>query len=261
MKILSLMGLSLVVGVLFISQAIAVPLHKKGCDYPLEGVQLCWEATGPEGEEHGPFPKVHLLPIAWERNGDSQVLADYSRSVFRQLLPGDLAEHLIPEWTPVYHLEEALSQARINHWPITLWIAPRVLRTSSSASEGVVDWDVYAIKGGRLLRTLRIRVSSQPKGGTRGVETGVTLGSVLMAVGAFTSHPLGSGAAVAGAVAMAPSRPRESGISLEMMTELAVRKILSSFQYPMEEIPSTQMAPSQTEQRLASWIDQVFAPK
>lgn len=265
MTVKSLIGSSpmavFLAGILFVSNALATPLHRNGCETPLESdMQVCWNAIGEAGEIFGPFPEMHLLPISWDRQGDYQVLAEYSRSVYRQLLPSGLAENLLQEWTPVTHLEEAISQSRLRGWPLTLWISPKTLRLSSAASPGVVDWDVYAIQSGKLLRTLRIRVESHPKRGSHALKSGTFIATLLTASGAVAGNPIGSIATVAGAVATAPGHPPKAGRSLERMTELAVQQIPALFQFPMEGIPSHPPT-SQSVRKITGWFDGLFSSR
>ncbi len=235
-------------------------MHQSGCENPTEDVQVCWDAIGDAGEEFAPFSDVHLLPIAMDRQGDPQLLADYSRSVFRQFLPSGFADTLTQEWYPATHLEEALSLARLHQWALTLWISPRVLRESSPTSTGIVDWDLYLIKHNKLLRTLRVRVESRPTRTSTGVETGTTVGALLLATGAVLTHPITSAGAVAGTVAMSSSHPPEAGRSMELMTEFAVRQVLTTFKSPMEGLESTPQ-PSPIMQKASGWADQFFSPK
>ncbi|MEO5363153.1 MAG: hypothetical protein H7838_05965 [Magnetococcus sp. DMHC-8] len=247
-------------GLWLAGNAWAGSLHHNDCENPVEDVQVCWDAIGDAGEEFAPFPDVHLLPIAWQRQGTPQLLTDYSRAVFRQLLPSGFADNLTQEWHAAANLEEAMSLARLHQWALTLWISPRVLRESSSVSPGLVDWDIYLIKHNKLLRTLRVRVESRPTRAGKGVETGTTVGALLLATGAVTAAPIGSAATVAGTVAMSPSHPPEAGRSLELMTEFAVRQVLTSFKYPMEQLRSGS-TPTPAAQKASGWVNQLFSPK
>ncbi|MEO5349221.1 MAG: hypothetical protein H7836_06220 [Magnetococcus sp. YQC-3] len=250
----------LLAGLLQVGNAQATSLHRSGCEKPMEDTQVCWDAIGDAGEDPAPFSEVHLLPIAWSRQGDVQLLADYSHTVFRQFLPSGFADNLIQEWTPATHLEEAINLARLHQWGLTLWISPRILRESSANSPGIVDWDVYLIKHSKLLRTFRVRVESRPTRASKNVEIGTATGALLVASGAALTHPFSAAATVAGAAAMSPSHPPEAGRSLELMTEFAVRQILTSFKYPMEQLANTPQ-PSPTSKRLTGWAEQVFSPK
>lgn len=260
MSIKILVGSSLLAVLLFVGNALAAPLHRDGCETPLGAkTTLCWNAIGEAGDEYGPFPEVHLLPISWDLHGDVQILADYSRNVYRQLLPSGLTHNLIQEWTPVTHLEDAITNSRLQGWSMVLWISPRVLRVSSATSSGLVDWDVYAIRSGRLLRTLRIRVESKPIQANHGVKSGTAVATILAAASIFGTNPISSAAAVAGTIATAPGRPPEAGQSLELMTKLAARQIPSLFQFPMEELgTSAQLSPS-TMQGVTGWFKQVLS--
>ena len=247
-------------GLCLSDNALATSIHHNGCDNPLADVQVCWDAIGDAGEEFAPFSEVHLLPIAWDRQGDQQLLADYSRSVFRQFLPSGFADNLIQEWAVATRLEEAFAVARLHQWPMTMWISPRILRESSPTATGIVDWDVYLIKHGKLLRTLRVRVESRATRTSKGVETGAAVGTLLMATGAALAAPFSSAATVAGSVAMSDAHPPESGRPMELMTEFAVRQILTSFKEPMERLESGQPPPPMM-QKATGWVDQVFSPK
>ncbi len=232
---------------LFSSTLLGAPTHRKGCEFPLEGVQVCWEATSETGDSYAPFPKVHFLPIARDVAGREEVLADYTRKVYRQLLPSGFAHRLKMEWKPVYHLEQAVEQGWPNNdWPVVLWVAPRVLKNSSIASPGIVDWDIYLIDGseaqsGRLIRRMRVRVQSDPKVKKDDVETAAIMAGVIStsASGAIIEgieEALGAASLVGGAAALAQKSPPEAGVSLELMTELAVRQMLFLLQYPVEEL-------------------------
>lgn len=262
MTIKTLVGSSLLAFFLCVGNALAIPLHQSGCETPMEAeLQICWDATGDRGDVFGPFPEMHLFPIAWEREGNTQVLADYSRTIFRQLLPSDLTENLTQEWEPATNLNDAIVQARRNRWSYALWISPRLLRASSAASPGVLDWDVYVIRAGRLLRTLRIRVESAPKRPNRSIASGTAMATALTAVGALFASPFGSVAAVAGTMATAPAGPPEAGRSLELMTELAVRQITVVMRHSMEGLKSDALGSSSTVQKVGGWLEQVFTPK
>ncbi|MBF0401996.1 MAG: hypothetical protein HQL90_14685 [Magnetococcales bacterium] len=240
--------------------AAATALHHSGCDNPTADTQVCWDALGEAGEEYAPFPEVHLLPIAWNRQGDAQLLADYSRTVFRQLLPSGLSDNLVQEWFTATHLEEALSVARLHQWALTLWISPRMLRESSANSPGIVDWDIYLIKHNKLLRTLRVRVESKPTRTSTSPTTVAGVGALLAASGSLTAHPIASAGTLIGTAAMSSSHPPEAGRPLELMTEFAVRQILTSFKTPMEEMESSAPA-DPTNEQASGWINQLFTPK
>lgn len=213
-------------------------IHRKACENPFQGVSVCWEAIGTEDLEIKPLTKLHLLPIARQIAGQPEVLVDMSRAIFRQLLPGNLAEQLVSEWTPVYYLDQALEVSRNSSWPATLWISPRDMRNSSATSSGVLDLDVYLLAKGQLLRTLRIRVESHPNQTSDGFERATVLGSTLATTSMITGSPIGTIAAMAGTYAMGQANPPEAGQSLELLTELATRQMLFLFQQPLENLPA-----------------------
>ncbi|MEO5369727.1 MAG: hypothetical protein H7833_06585 [Magnetococcus sp. DMHC-1] len=216
----------------------AASVHRKGCEDPLEGVRVCWEATGEAGSGVAPFPEVHLMALAQDRAGEKEILTQQTRRVFEQLLPGNLAERLILEWDSALYLDQVLQQIQQKDWPVVLWIAPRTLRNSSAATPGVVDWDVHLIEGkkGKLIRTMRVRVESHPKIKKASRENGLTMGGALLLTGKLISNPLESGVAVATAMDLARESPPEAGQSLELMMQLAARQVMFLFQYPMEEL-------------------------
>ncbi|WP_130470545.1 hypothetical protein [Candidatus Magnetaquicoccus inordinatus] len=238
----------------------AAGVHHHGCENPIADVQVCWDAQGDAGEEYAPFSDVHLLPIAQNRQGETQLLPEYTRSIFRQLLPSGLADNLTQEWQPATSLEEAIAVARLHQWGLTLWISPRQFRESSPNASGIVDLDVYLLKHGKPLRTLRVRAESQPTRPGKGVETGTTVGALMLATGAAFSNPVASASTVVGSVAMAPHHPPESGRPLELLSEYAIRQMLTTFKYPMEQLRSTPEA-SQNKRLATEWVDQFFAPK
>ncbi|MBF0126211.1 MAG: hypothetical protein HQM02_03270 [Magnetococcales bacterium] len=237
MKILSA-GILLTawLGIAFAAPAQAA-IHRKACETPFKGVSVCWDVTGDEMLDVSPYAELHLLPIARQIAGQPEVLVDLSRTIFRQLLPGNLAERLIPEWTPAYYLEGALAISQKSSWPAVLWISPREMRAASATSSGLLDWDVYLIAKGRLLRTLRIRVESVPAQKSDGVQRAAVMGTALVATGAATGAVGGSIAAVAGAYAMGQSMAPEAGQPIELLSELATRQILFLFQQPIENLP------------------------
>lgn len=240
-----------------VGAALAAPIHSHGCDTaPEVGLTVCWDAIGGSGEGYAPFAEIYLLPVSQEVRGEVQILEDYTRRIYRQLLPVGMTDNLILQWTPVTHLDEAMTQARRNRWTMVLWIRPRVLRLSSAASPGLLDWDVYAIQSGRLLRTFRIRVESAPRRTDTSKETGVVVASLLAAAGAFSSSPLGATSAVVGSMATAPAHPPEAGHSLTLMTELATRQIPSLFQFSMESIQAYTPPPTG---KITDWIDQAVS--
>ncbi|MBF0614711.1 MAG: hypothetical protein G8237_13360 [Magnetococcales bacterium] len=214
-------------------------LHRKGCETPHAGVKVCWDLVADEGvgELAVPYPRIHLLPMARQVAGQPEVWVEMSRTIYRQLLPGRLAEQLVPEWTPAYHLEGAVALSQRSGWPAMMWIAPREMRNSSASSPGLVDWDVYLIAQGRLLRTMRVRVESHPERLHDGLERASAVGGVLAATGGLVNAPLGSAAAVIGTYAMGQSTPPEAGQPLELLTELATRQILAVLQKSPDELP------------------------
>ncbi len=212
-------------------------IHRKACENPHKGMTVCWDLTGDEMLDVAPYAELHLLPIARQIAGQPEVLVEQSRAIFRQLLPGNLAERLIPEWTPAYYLEGALAISQNSGWPAVLWISPRELRASSPTSSGVLDWEVYLLAKGRLLRTLRIRVESHPTVKHDGLERAAVMGALLLGSGGASSAPIGSAATVAGTYAMGQSGPPEANQSLDLMSELATRQILFLFQQPVENLP------------------------
>ncbi|MBF0429458.1 MAG: hypothetical protein HQL94_11095 [Magnetococcales bacterium] len=235
----TLASICVVVGLAIAPVIAQASIHRKACETPYQGVSVCWDAISEESLDLSePLTKLHLLPIARQIAGQPEVLVDMSRMIFRQLLPGHLADQLIPEWTPVYHLDGAVTLSQRSGWPAVLWISPREIRNSSATSSGLLDLDVYLLSKGRLLHTLRIRVESRPDQKSDGVERAAVMGSALVATGSVVGAPIGSLAAVAGAYAMGQSSPPEAGKSLELMTELAVRQLLFLFQQPLENMPT-----------------------
>ncbi|MBF0097451.1 MAG: hypothetical protein HQM04_08055 [Magnetococcales bacterium] len=247
-------------GLSLTGNGMAAGIHHHGCENPVADVQVCWDAQGDSGEEYAPFSDVHLLPIAQFRQGETQLLPEYSRSIFRQLLPSGLADNLTQEWQPATSLEEAIAVARLHQWGLTLWISPRQLRESSPNASGIVDLDVYLIKHGKPLRTLRVRAESQPNVPGKGVEVGTSVGALLVATGAAFTNPIASASTVVGSVAMAPHHPPESGRPMELLSEYAIRQMLTTFKYPMEQLQTTPEA-AKSKQMATEWVDQFFAPK
>ncbi|MEO5348020.1 MAG: hypothetical protein H7834_16840 [Magnetococcus sp. YQC-9] len=241
-------------------------VHRKACETPYQGVSVCWDALSEESvtELPVPYPKLHLLPIARQVAGQPEVLVDTSRAIFRQLLPGQLAEQLIPEWTPVYHLEGAIALSQSSGWPAVLWITPREMRNSSATSPGLLDWDAYLIAKGKLIRTVRIRVESKPDRKNDGVERAILSGSILTATGTMFHQPLTGLMALGGSYASGESKPPEAGQPLELLTELATRQLMFVFQQPMEYLPG---APTETggdsmsQENLSALAKRPFDPK
>ncbi|MBF0447730.1 MAG: hypothetical protein HQL67_05970 [Magnetococcales bacterium] len=262
MKIKSILASGLLAGLFFSSTLTAgIPVHKKGCEFPLDGVELCWEATAGMGTDHAPYEELHLLPISRVLAGEEQVLVDYTRQIYRQLLPGSLAERLIPEWKPVYHLEQAMMSGQEWGWPAYMWISPRAMRNSSEMSPGLVDWDVYFFGDNQLVRTLRIRVEANPNQGDNGLETMTATGVALVASARSSLSPLVTAATVAAAGSMKTANPPEAGISLELMTELATRKILYLAQFPISDLAPEPAQKKTLTDRFNNWSDTIFAPK
>lgn len=238
-------------------------VHRKGCEFPLKGVEVCWEATAGIGTDHAPFDELHLLPISRMIGGNEEVLVDYTRSIYRQMLPGSLAERLVPEWTPVYNLEEAMMSGQDWGWPAHMWISPRVMRNSSAMSPGLVDWDVYFFAKDKLVRTLRIRVESKPNQSDNSKEIMAATGALLLSSANTTN--LVASAAMLGAGSMAKANPPEAGFSLEIMTELATRQVMFLAQFPIEQLnrpgdptPAREVPLAET---INDWTSKVFAPK
>ena len=255
-------------GPLLAGDALAGSIHRKGCSFPMERVEVCWEATGEEGGEYGPFPEVHLLPVAWERDGQPEVLQDYTRTIYRQILPGNLTDEIVAEWAPSLNLEETMRIVRRNDWPATLWIAPRRLHDSSSTSAGVVDWDVYFFKGTKPLRTMRIRVESKPDRDGDGFERALAVGAALGASGATGNIPaVATLASLGGAMAMGSPGAPAAGYSLEIMTELAVRQVMHLFQYALEELSpppvrdDRPLSPQRWQRKTSDWWARIMTPK
>lgn len=250
---------------LFISSTLwaSTPVYRKGCEFPLKGVELCWEATAGSTSDYGPFPEMHLLPITRMVGGEEQILAETTRKVFRQLLPGNLTERLVPEWTPVFHLEEAMMSGQEWGWPAYIWISPRTMRNSSEMSSGVLDWDVYLFSDNRLARTLRIRVESKPNQSSNGNVLMATAGAFLVADSTFS--PTATAAALTSIGAVATANPPEAGRSLEILTELATRQILFLAQFPINDLnpPGAPIKPRKISisEKLDEFTNQVLAPK
>ncbi|MBF0107625.1 MAG: hypothetical protein HQL76_00410 [Magnetococcales bacterium] len=252
---------------MIMTAAVASPLHRKGCEFPYPGVEVCWEATAGLGTSHAPFDELHMLPISRTIAGQEEILEDYTRDVFKQLMPGNLAEYLVPEWVPVYNLEQALVRSREGGWPAVLWISPRILKNSSAAGPGVVDWDVYIVSRGQLVRNLRIRVSSAPVARDDAAEKGITMGTIMVASGAASSGGfIGAAAATAAVVGTANAKPPETGKPLELMTELATRQLLFLAQFPIETLnfPGAPLPPKEdmpAMDRVHGWFRKAFAAK
>ncbi|MBF0183741.1 MAG: hypothetical protein HQM06_05030 [Magnetococcales bacterium] len=255
-----MIALLLWAGLSLTGNGMAAGVHHHGCENPVTDVQVCWDVQGDAGEEYAPFSDVHLLPIALNRQGETQLLPEYSRSIFRQLLPSGLADNLTQEWHPATSLEEAISVTRLHQWGLTLWISPRQLRESSPNASGIVDLDIYLIKHGKPLRVIRVRAESQPNRPSKGVETGTSVGALLLATGAAITNPIASASTVVGTVAMTTPHPPESGRPMELLSEYAIRQMMTTFKYPMEQLHSS-TEPSASRRMANEWVDQFFAPK
>lgn len=212
-------------------------VYREGCEYPFQGVSVCFEVSALEASDHAPFKELHLLPVAMERDGEAALLTDYTRMIYRQLLSARLARRLIQEWTPVLHLDQLVRDVDPT-WPVTLWIDPRQLRNSSAASPGVVDWEIYFLRhDGELVRNLRIRVESAPE------VTTATLEQAMLSAG-FIYTTLGAGALatgemlliMGGSVLQAQESPPRAGLSLELLSQLALRQLIALMDRPIEEI-------------------------
>ncbi|MBF0189313.1 MAG: hypothetical protein HQL50_15420, partial [Magnetococcales bacterium] len=260
-------------------QSRAENVYRKGCEHPLKGVSVCWEASADPVADVSPFPEVHLLPLASMNNGQESVLVDTTRAIYRQLAPSNLAQRIVMEWEPAFSLEDAISAGwPRNDWPLILWISPRQFRTGSATSKGVVDWDVYLIKGdksnsGRLLKTMRVRVESKPEWERINKDyAGLVAGTLSgMARVATVSNQSAAGLMVGGAM-MSPYEPPQSGRSLDLMTELAVRQVIFLAQYPVEELQPVQQrtllqkvlqvhpssGPTAAPEEKSGWLQQFF---
>ncbi|ABK46151.1 hypothetical protein Mmc1_3666 [Magnetococcus marinus MC-1] len=231
-----LVGLPLAM-VLLLASGTAQAVYRKGCEVPLKDVQVCWEASTNNDGKITPFPEVHLLPITQKQAGQDGVLVDYTRTIYRQILPGRIAERLVQEWQPAYHLEEAVMLAQDNDWPVTLWIEPRILRNSGTATSGLVDWDAYLLgEKGELLRRMRIRVDSEPHQRKHDAEMATGMSAALINTGMFVKNPALALTAISTSTSMAKSSPPEAGYSLELMTELATRQVLFLTQNALEDL-------------------------
>jgi hypothetical protein len=237
-KIKSIIVSGALAGLVFASTLSAsTPVYKKGCEFPLTGVQVCWEATSSANVDHAPYDELHMLPITRMVGGSEEVLVDTTRKIFRQMLPSAMAERLIPEWSdPVFYLEDAMMSGQDYGWPAYMWISPRVMRNSSEMNSGLVDWDVYFFSNNKLTRTLRIRVESKPKRTDNRTEIMAAASATLFF--SSTVSPFVSSAASYGAGTMAVADPPEAGQSLEIMTELATRQILYLAQYSINDMAS-----------------------
>ncbi|MEG3638171.1 hypothetical protein [Magnetococcus sp. PR-3] len=233
-----LMGLT-VTAALLMAAGNAEAVFRKGCEVPLKDVQVCWEASTNNDGQITPFPEVHLLPVTQKQAGQEGVLVDYTRTLYRQILPGRIAERLVQEWQPAYHLEEAIMLAQDNDWPVTLWIAPRILRNSSAANTGLVDWDAYLLgEGGELMRRMRIRVDSAPHVRKYDAEMATGMSATLVNTGLFVKNPALALTAITTSSSLAKNAPPEAGYSLELMTELATRQVLFLTQNALEDLSS-----------------------
>ncbi|MBF0195940.1 MAG: hypothetical protein HQL71_15380 [Magnetococcales bacterium] len=264
MKIKSTIISGVLAGLFFSSTLSAsAPVYRQGCEFPIKGVEVCWEATGSSNIDFAPYAELHMLPLAKIVAGEEQVFADTTRKIYRQLLPSSLAERIIPEWTPVYHLEDAVTSGQDYGWPAYMWISPRAMRNSSEMSPGLVDWDVYFFSNDRLARTLRIRVESKPKISDNKTELMTATGAGAIA---FTNlSPIATAAAVIASGSMATPNPPEAGRSLDLLTELATRQILYLAQYPINNLKSPDV-PKKTlgdtvKEGFKDWSNKIFSPK
>jgi hypothetical protein len=220
--------------------------YRQGCEFPMQNVEVCWELTGDEERQLTlPLPDLHLLPVSRSfLPGQPEILVDYTRWIHRQLLPSNMAARLHQEWTPVEALDQAIAMVRRAGWPAALWVSPRVLRDASPTSPGIVDLDVYLLERGDVqpLRTMRLRVTSQPEVRRATSEHATLMSGALLGTGVAQAvdNPLFAVGAVAGAMAMAPKSPPEPGRPLPMLTELAVRQVIHLSQFPFKEIPLPQ---------------------
>ncbi len=264
MKIKSTMMAVLLTGLFFASSLDAsAPVYRRGCEFPLPGVEVCWEATAQANDGHAPYTELHMLPISRVIGGQEQVLVDTTRQIYRQLLPGALAERLIPEWKPVYHLEQAMMSGMEWGWPAYMWIAPRAMRNSSEMSPGLVDWDVYFFADNKLTRTLRIRVESKPKQDDDSTEIRTAASAFLMAT--TSVNPFVSTAAAYGAGTMSNADAPQAGRSLELLTELATRQITFLAQFPINDLnsPADPLQPREIslDEQVKDWKQKIFGPK
>ncbi|WP_085441299.1 hypothetical protein [Magnetofaba australis] len=212
-------------------------IHRKGCEFPLKDVEVCWEASAEIDAPMSPYPEVHLFPVTQRGIGEDGVLVDYTRALYRQILPSNLTQRLVQEWRPAFHLEEAVDMTQQEGWETALWIAPRVLRNSSAGTPGVVDWDAYLLTGeGKPMRTMRIRVTSNPHREKKDVEAVTTVAGLSLAAGKLFSNPAETALTAFAAAATADEKPPEAGYSLELMTELAMRQVLFLAQHDIEDL-------------------------
>ena len=229
--------------------------------YSLQGITFVWNAK--KAQTNRADHRVSFEQACQVLFDPFLFLVDASRKLFRQLLPGSLAERLIPEWQPVFYLEEALMSGQEYGWPAYMWVAPRAMRNSSEMSPGLVDWDVYFFAGNKLTRTLRIRVESKPKQSDNSAEIMAVTSALLMS--SASVNPIMSSVATYGAGAMSVANPPEAGRSLEIMTELATRQIAFLAQFPINELnpPDAPIEAPQTtvEKKFKEWRKKIFSPK
>nr|CRH07585.1 conserved exported protein of unknown function [Candidatus Magnetococcus massalia] len=205
----------------------AEAVYRKGCEFPLKDVQVCWEAASSMDGGMTPFPELHLLPITQAQMGQSGILVDYTRSIYRQLMTAGLGERFVQQWEPAFHLEEAVQLVQENDWPVTLWISPRVLRNSSAANPGLVDLDAYLLgEGGVVMRRMRVRVDAKPHVRKYDSEMATAMSTAVSTTGLFTKNPVLALTGVATGAALAKEEAPEAGYSLELMTELAARQVI-----------------------------------
>ncbi|MBF0311076.1 MAG: hypothetical protein HQL56_16295 [Magnetococcales bacterium] len=248
-------GLGLLACLLGLRDASAEAVHRRGCDYPLKGVSVCWEATGDPDLPFAPFKELHLLPVGWQRGGNEEILGDYTRTLYRQFLPGNLATDLIQEWRPAFTLEQAMALVRKEQWPAALWVVPRLLRESSATSSGVVDWELHFIsgeKGVHPLRTMRVRVESLPEVKRTNKENVATLGGMALVTPLAITAPVQTLGALVAADALSKDKPPLAGQPLELLTELAARQVMQVVQYPMDELANRPVAGPPQEKSLGT---------
>ena len=220
--------------------------YRHGCEFPMQNMEVCWELTGDDDRAMSlPIPELHMLPISRSlRYGESEILADYTRGLYRQIVPSNLALQIHQEWLPAEYLDQAMAISQHSRWPMTLWFSPRILRDSSPTSSGIVDMDVYLLDGqkGQPLRTMRVRVTSHQEIKRPSSEYATLMGGALLGTGVAQAmgNPAFAVGAVAAASALAPQSPPEPGRPLELMTELAVRQVIHLSQFSIKDIPLAQ---------------------
>ncbi|MBF0623281.1 MAG: hypothetical protein HQL82_00555 [Magnetococcales bacterium] len=253
-----IVGAGLLATGLLSASPLGAAIHRQGCENPLDGVRVCWEATGESDAAVSPFSELHLMAVAYNRAGEMEVLTDYTRKLFQQLLPGNLTQRLHLEWDSALYLDQALELARERNWPTVLWISPREMRNSSAASPGLVDWEVHLIDGlgGQLLRTMRIRVESHPHIRKDDADNALTMAGGMAMTGMAFTNPVLTLGAVATAAALGGEGPPEAGISLDMMSSLAARQVMFLSQYSIEDLaPPPVVAPNSVMDTIAPPVE------